>query len=534
MSRQAKAIEDILPLSPLQEGLLFHSVYDRSGDDVYTAQSVFELTDDSGAGPLDTGALRAAVAGLLRRHAALRACFRERKSGEWAQLVLRHVEPDWREIDLSALPEAERAAEADRIVTEDRTRRFDLSRPPLMRCTLLRLGGGIHRFLLTSHHLLYDGWSQPLLARDLFALYENGGDTDQQPPVRPYRDYLTWLSGQDREAALRAWGDALADVDEATLVAPGADRSPVVPDELRTELDEGDTAALLRWARDNGLTLSTVVQGAWALVLASVTGRDDIVTGLTVNGRPPEVAGVESMVGLFINTVPLRHRIRRAETLTAMLRRLQDEQTLLLPHQHLGLSEIQRQSGVTGELFDTLCVFQNYPSSGAARRGAADTRSLPVTRIDSRDATHYPLALVTAPGDRLGFRLDYRSDAVAHDTAEAVLDRLRLVLDALVRDPDQPVASVELLSAGERRRVVVEWNATGRVVPSVSLADLFVEQVRRSPDAVAVVFEGVSVSYAELDARACALAGWLVGCGVGVGDRVGVMVPRSVELVVSL
>ncbi len=151
MSRQAKAIEDILPLSPLQEGLLFPSVYDRSGDDVYTAQSVFELTDDSGAGPLDTDALRAAVAGLLRRRRrAARACFRERKSGEWAQLVLRHVEPDWREIDLSALPEAERAAEADRIVTEDRTRRFDLSRPPLMRCTLLRLGDGVHRFLLTQ------------------------------------------------------------------------------------------------------------------------------------------------------------------------------------------------------------------------------------------------------------------------------------------------------------------------------------------------------------------------------------------------
>ncbi|AMW13850.1 hypothetical protein A4E84_32730 [Streptomyces qaidamensis] len=534
MSRQPKAIEDILPLSPLQEGLLFHSVYDRSGDDVYTAQSVFELTDHGGAAPLDTDALRAAVAGLLSRHAALRACFRERKSGEWAQLVLRHVEPDWREIDLSGLPEAERAAEADRIVTEDRTRRFDLSRPPLMRCTLLRLGGGVYRFLLTSHHLLYDGWSQPLLARDLFALYENGGDTDALAPVRPYRDYLTWLAAQDREAALRAWDGALADIDEATLVAPGADRSPVVPDELLTELDEEDTAALLRWARDNGLTLSTVVQGAWALVLASVTGRDDVVTGLTVNGRPPEVAGVESMVGLFINTVPLRHRVRRGETLTAMLRRLQDEQTLLLPHQHLGLSEIQRRSGVTGELFDTLCVFQNYPSSGAARRGAADTRSLPVTRIASRDATHYPLALITAPGDRLGFRLDYRSDTLAHDTARAVLDRLRRVLDALVRDPDQPVASVELLSAGERGRVVEEWNATGRVVPSVSLADLFVEQVRRSPGATAVVFEGVSLSYAELDARACALAGLLAGRGVGVGDRVGVMVPRSVELVVAL
>ncbi|MEV6426108.1 condensation domain-containing protein, partial [Streptomyces sp. NPDC051662] len=473
MSRQPRAIEDILPLSPLQEGLLFHSVYDRSGNDVYTAQSVFDLAE-----PLDTGALRGAVAGLLRRHAALRACFRQRKSGEWAQLVLRDVDPVWQEIDLSGLPEAERGAEADRIVAEDRIRRFDLAKPPLMRCTLLRLGGGAYRFLLTSHHLLYDGWSQPLLARDLFALFENRGATDELPPVRPYRDYLAWLAGQDRDEAVRAWSEALDGIVGATLVAPGADRDPVVPEEVRLELSEEDTATLLGWARENGLTLSTVVQGAWALVLGAMTGRDDIVTGVTVNGRPPEVAGVESMVGLFINTVPLRHRIRYGESLTAMLRRLQDEQTLLLAHQHLGLSEIQREAGA-GELFDTLLVFQNYPSSGAGHGGG--TGSLRVTRVESRDATHYPLALMAVPGDRFGFRLDYRGDAFDRAAAEGVLDRLARVLDALVHNPAQPVAALDVLSGEERRRVVVEWNATGHVVPSVSLADLFVEQVERSP-----------------------------------------------------
>ncbi|WP_447040837.1 non-ribosomal peptide synthase/polyketide synthase [Streptomyces sp. DSM 118878] len=526
MSRQPRTIEDILPLSPLQEGLLFHSVYDRSGNDVYTAQSVFELAE-----PLETGALRAAVGGLLRRHAALRACFRERKSGDWAQLVLRDVEPVWQETDLSGLPEAERIAEADRIVAEDRIRRFDLSRPPLMRCTLLRLGGGTYRFLLTSHHLLFDGWSQPVLARELFALYESRGATDELPPVRPYRDYLSWLARQDRDEAVRAWSEALDGITDATLVAPGADRDPVVPEEVRLELTEADTTALLNWARENGLTLSTVVQGAWALVLNAMTGRDDVVTGVTVNGRPPEVAGVESMVGLFINTVPLRHRIRYDESLTAMLRRLQSEQSLLLAHQHIGLAEIQRQAGV-GELFDTLCVFQNYPSSGAGRR--TSTGSLHVKRVDNRDATHYPLALITAPGDRLGFRLDHRPDTFDRAGAEAVLDRLAKVLDALIRDPERSVSDLDVLSGEESRRVVVEWNATGAVVPSVSLADLFVEQVGRTPDAVALVFEGVSLSYAELDARACGVAELLVARGVGVGDRVGVMVPRSVELVVAL
>ncbi|MET8014847.1 condensation domain-containing protein, partial [Streptomyces sp. NPDC005271] len=469
MSRQPRAIEDILPLSPLQEGLLFHSVYDQSGNDVYTAQSVFELAD-----PLDTDALKAAVAGLLQRHAPLRACFRQRKTGDWAQLVLRTVGPVWQEIDLSGLTEAERAAASDRIVAEDRVRRFDLTTAPLMRCTLIRLGGGAYRFLLTSHHLLYDGWSLPILARELFALYEGGDAAHALPPVRPYRDYLTWLGRQDRDAAVRAWDEALADIAEPTLVAPAADREPAVPEEVRLQLTEQDTDTLVRWARETGLTLSTVVQGAWALVLGSMTGRQDVVTGITVNGRPPELDGVESMVGLFINTLPLRHRVRYDESLEGMLRRLQAEQSRLMPHQHLGLSGIQRRAGA-GELFDTLCLFQNYPSSGAARRTSSG--ALNVTGVESRDATHYPLALITAPGERLTFRLDYRPDVFDRAAAEAVLAKLARVIDTIIRDASRLVAGLDLLDAEEWRRVVVGWNGSGRVVGSgLTLPGLFAEQ----------------------------------------------------------
>ncbi|MFD7665830.1 non-ribosomal peptide synthase/polyketide synthase [Streptomyces sp. NPDC059788] len=526
MSRQKRAIEDIFPLSPLQEGLLFHSVYDRSGNDVYTAQTVFDLAD-----PLDTDALRAAVAALLRRHAPLRACFRQRRTGEWAQLVLRAVEPVWEDIDLSARPAAERAAEADRIAAEDRVRRFDLASPPLMRCTLIRLGGGAYRFLLTSHHLLYDGWSLPLLARELFALYENGGADGTLPPVTPYRGYLTWLAAQDRDQAREAWADALSGLEEGTLVAPGADREPAMPEEAHLRLTAQDTAALTGWARERGLTLSTVVQGAWALVLASLTGRSDVVAGITVNGRPPEVDGVESMVGLFINTLPLRHRIRPDETLEAMLRRLQAEQSRLTAHQHLGLSEIQRQTAA-GELFDTLCVFQNYPSSGAGRRALGN--ALHVTGVATRDATHYPLALITAPGERLAFRLDHRPDVFDEAAAQTVLDRLGRVLDVLVRDPARPVGRISLLADDERRRVLEEWNATAHEVAPATVPELFAAQAARIPDAEALVYEGESLTYAELDARANRLARLLARHGTGPGARVAVLVPRSAGLVVAL
>ncbi|MET8074609.1 condensation domain-containing protein, partial [Streptomyces sp. NPDC005271] len=528
MSRTPRKIEDILPLAPLQEGLLFHSVYDEGELDPYVVQASFDIE-----GPLDTALLRTAAEALLARHANLRAAFRQRKNGDWAQVVMREVPLPWTENDLTALPEDERAAAVAEAMAAERSTRFDVTRPPLLRFTLVRLDASLHRLVLTNHHLVLDGWSLPVLMGELCALYDSRGDDSAMPRVRPYRDYVAWLAAQDRDAARTAWREAFADLAEPSPMAPGVSRTTVASAEVLASFSRSDTAALAEIARGRGLTLNTVVQTAWAIVLGRHTGRDDIVFGTTVSGRPPQIDGVERMVGLFINTLPTRIRLRAAEPFAELLTRVQTEQTRLTSHQHLELAEIQRAVG-HGELFDTSMVFQNYPVDRSATAGEGIGAAVRLVPGKDREATHYPLMLVGSARDTMLFRLNYRPDVFDEPTAQRILDRFVRVLHALVADPELPVGRIDLLDEAEARSVLADWNDTACEVPGRSVVELFQERVAAAPDAVAVVAGGSSLSYAELDARAGRLAGLLVECGVGPECFVAVALPRSVDLVVAL
>ncbi|GAA3348533.1 hypothetical protein GCM10020358_67350 [Amorphoplanes nipponensis] len=521
-------LQDILPLAPLQEGLLFHSEYDTDATDVYLVQQAIDLEGD-----LDVGALRAACAALLRRHANLRAAFRHSGLQRPVQLIPHQVALPWSEVDLTHLPPDERAAAADAAQHEDRLRRFDLTRPPLLRYTLYRLGAGRYRFVLTNHHILLDGWSRPMLVRELLTLYATAGDDSTLPRVRPFRDYLQWLGAQDRDKALAAWRDALAGLPGPTLVAPRAEgRRPVVPGRLDRELPEATFTALTELARSRGLTLNTLVQGAWAIVLGSLTGQDDVVFGATVSGRPPELDGVETMVGLFINTLPVRVRLDPREPLVAGLRRLQDEQTRLQPYQQLSLAEVQRLAG-PGELFDTTMVFENYPVE-AGPGAAAGLPGVRVTSSSNRDATHYPLALVVVGRGRLKLRLDHQGDLIPAPLAAAVLDRLERVLTALATDPSVPLGRVAVCSEPEQRAALAAGDGVHRPVGGRSVPAAFRAQAARSPGAVAVRAGDTTLTYAELDEASDRLARRLAGRGVGPETPVGLLMERSAELIVAL
>ncbi|WP_433240263.1 amino acid adenylation domain-containing protein [Streptosporangium sp. CA-135522] len=531
-------LEDILPLSPLQQGLFFHALFDEAAPDVYTAQLVLELE-----GPLDVPALRHATAALLRRHANLRVSFRQRTNGEPVQLVHRRVEVPWREVV---------TADPDGVAAEERARRFDLAAPPLMRFVLLRLAPDRHRLVFTNHHILLDGWSTPLLAAELLTRY--GGAEPATAP--PYRDYLAWLVRQDRAAAMEAWRRALAGVAGPTLVVPDlAGRPPVDPGRVRAHLSEDLTGRLTAVLRARSLTLNTAIQGVWALLLALLTGRDDVVFGGTVSGRPPELPGVERMVGLFINTLPVRVRVDPAETLAGLLERVQSEQADLFAHHHLGLAEIQRLAG-TGQLFDTMTVLENYPLDTAALNAAESgpEGGLRLAGASGTDATHYPLALAVVPGRRLSLRLDHRPDVVSRADAIRLLNRLTRLLKAIAADPGRPLARLDLLSDAERGQVLHEWNdateipaaparassaagaptAEGTPSPSTAtIARAFAAQVERTPDAEAVVCGGARLTYAELNGRANRLAHRLIERGVRAETPVAVLLERSADVVVA-
>ncbi|WUC79116.1 amino acid adenylation domain-containing protein [Streptomyces sp. NBC_00536] len=521
-------ISDVLPLSPLQEGLLFHALYDERGADIYTTLLAFDLR-----GELDAGTLREAAAALLRRHDNLRAAFRPGASGQSLQVIPREVELPWHEVDASALDGAELDRELDRLTAAALAERFDPRRAPLLRFTLVKTGEAAHRLMLANHHILFDGWSGPVLSAELFELYRTGGDDSGLPRVTPYKEYLAWLAGQDRAAAEEAWRTVLDGVDEPTLVAPADPaRAPMRPRVLEVEVPAATTAALTAQARRHGLTKNTVIQGAWGLLLCGLTGRDDVLFGETVNGRPAELPGVESMVGLFINTLPVRVRVERGDSLLALFTRLQEQQYDLLPHKYLGLTDIQRIAG-TGALFDTSTEFSNYPVDAENLEDTA--QGLGIVDAQIQDGTHYPLALgATDNGRLITLKIDYRADLFDDETAAALAERLRTVLERFAADPGQLVDSLDPLSAAERHTLLVEWNDTARAVPSAGIPELFRAQAARTPDAPAVVSGGERVDYRGLDERSDRLAGRLAALGVGAETPVAVLMERSADVPVAL
>ncbi|MBB4914972.1 non-ribosomal peptide synthetase [Streptosporangium saharense] len=514
-------VADVWPATATQRGMAFHSEYDLGAADVYTAACSFDLT-----GTLDVPGLRAAATALLERHPNLRAAFHRGEDGSTFQVVVDGVRAPFTEIDLSGVDDFE--AHAARIVEEERARRFDLSRPPLVRWLLLRDTPGHHRLVVSAHHILLDGWSMPIFAEELWALYASHGDDSALPDRVPYRDYLVWVDRQDREAARRAWTEALAGFEEPTLVAPGQG-VPELPRRLRTELPAETTDRLVRLARRHGVTVNTVVQAVWGVLLTRLTGRGDVAFGMTVSGRPHEIPGVERMVGLLIDTVPVRTRIRPGESWAALLTRVQAEQAELLDHQHLGLAEIQRCAGLGG-LFDTVVVHGNYPDSGPLGiEGVLD-----VTLVEDADSAHYPLLLAVTPGERLGLQLDHQPSAFTDEAATALLGRFGRLLGHLLDDPASPVGHADVLTPEERTEILDRWNDTANPVPEASLPELFAAQVARTPDAVALTCDGQELTYRELDLRAERLADRLAFAGMGLETPVALLMDRSADQVTAL
>jgi amino acid adenylation domain-containing protein/non-ribosomal peptide synthase protein (TIGR01720 family) len=490
---------DMLPLSPLQEGLLFHSLYDQSAPDLYTSQIGIELE-----GPLDAARMRRAAEALLRRHANLTVSVRHERRDRPVQVLDRNAVLPWREISVAELD-------------AEREQRFDFTRGPLLRFALVRLGSERHQLVLTHHHFLLDGWSIPIVLRELLVLYHGG----TLPPARPYADFLAWLEQQDKAAALVAWREYLRGFEGPTRVAAGE------PSHAQREmLQRTVTSDVQSFARGHGLTLNTVVQGLWALLLAHLTGSDDVVFGVATAGRPAELNGVEEMVGLFINTVPLRVQLRPDEPLSRLLQRIQESQSRMLPWQHTSLAELAKT-----ELFDTLIAFENYPMDLGVVSAAGELR---ITGVGYRGATHYPLTLAIEAWSGLRLRLDYDPERFTPAAAESMIDRFLRLLDALLAHPDGLLHQLPHLSGEERQFLLHDLNDTSSPLPSEGLAEIFEEQVRLNPSAVAVISETESLTYAELDSRAEDLAMRLRGAGVRTGALIAVRLDRGIEFTVAV
>lgn len=436
ITRRRPGVADILPLTPLQEALLLHHLITEDSVDVYNEQ--LRMTIE---GPLDAERMRAALDTVLRRHPNLAAAFEHDVTTPVQVLVDAPPRVPWSEHDLSHLDPGERDLRVERLTATDRAARFQLDRPPLLRCQLIRLGAQRHQLVLTAHHIIWDGWSMAIVLGEFFACYRHGDDRSLPVPPR-YRDYLSWLVGQDRDTAGRAWATYLSGIPGPTYVAPGlATADDVVHELLAVHLPAGISARLAERAKDAGVTLGTVVQLVWATVLSGLTGRDDVVFGTSASGRPPDLAGVHQMVGMITNTIPVRVRLDHSASVSETLARLMREQSPLLNHHHLGLAEIHRQAGHerTG-LFDTTVMVLNYPFDPSEWDAALGDLHVADYRLS--DDTPYPLRLVVVPGPRVQVRLGYRPDTVDRADADRILCRAAALFTAIATDPAQTVSQL--------------------------------------------------------------------------------------------
>jgi amino acid adenylation domain-containing protein/non-ribosomal peptide synthase protein (TIGR01720 family) len=516
-------IADVLPLTPVQRGLLFHASTAQAGNnDVYAVQLDITLT-----GPLDEQRLRDAVHTVVNRHPHLAARFSE-QFDEPVQVIPADPAAPWHYVELDA-DVVDVDEQIHGICAAERAAVCELADQPVFRAALVRTAADRHRFVLTNHHIVLDGWSLPILLQEIFASYYG----KWLPAAPPYRRFVSWLAGRDVDAAQAAWREVLAGFDSPTLVGP-ADALELGPRDVASfRVSEETTRALGELARSHQTTVNIVLQGAWALLLASLTGRHDVAFGATVSGRPAEIVGAESMVGLFINTLPVRARITSATTFVDLLEQLQSAHNHTLEHQHLALSEVHRITG-HDRLFDTLFVYENYPIDTAALSGVD---GLAVTEFSSREYNHYPLAILALPGEELGLRVEFDTDVFDAAAIDKLVGRLQRLLVVMTADPGRRLSSVDLLEGSEHalldgwgnRAVLTQPQSAPASIPAV-----FAAQVARVSEAVAISCGQRSWTYRELDEAADRLAHVLIGQGAGPGRCVALMFSRSAEAIVSI
>ena len=527
--------EDVLPLSPAQEGMLFH-VVSEPGAGFYLIQSVVPLE-----GPVDAAALERAWQKLAARHVSLRSAFSWKAGARPVQAVLAAVTVPFETEDLLGLDPPARAARWDALLAEDRGRELALNRAPLLRVRLVRFEAGAHRMLVTFQHLVLDGWSQARVFHELEALYlaERDGRIAALPQARSPREFLAWVKGRDAALAKAHWTEVLRDFRGPTPL--GMDRPQAAhevagaPRERRVVLSGEQTRALKATAQAWGVTVNVLLQTAWALLLSRYSGEGRVLFGATVAGRSAPVAGMEELVGCFINTLPMVADVAGAASLRGLARALHRQLASLGDFEASPLTAIQGASEVPrGQpLFESIIDFTNFPAAGLR---AADS-PFDVGGAVGMERTSYPLTLFAAVDDRLSLGLAYDSRRFEDDAVERMGTHLVQVLELLAAGRDVAPTKVDILPAAERERLTSAWNASrhpASIPGGMTLHRRFEEQVLRTPDAVAIAFRERTLTFRELDARAQALAVRLRAGGVGTDAIVGVCVERSPETVVAL
>ncbi|ORA39959.1 non-ribosomal peptide synthetase [Mycobacterium aquaticum] len=519
-----RGVDDVLALSPLQQGL--YSLAGLTDGDEGVDPYVIAMAADID-GLLDVELLRRCAEAMLVRHPNLRASFFQGNLSRPVAVVPSAVAVPWRHVSATE-------TEALTIEAEERARPFDLGRGPLIRFLLIEKPELRWRLVIVAHHITIDGWSLPVFVGEFLTLYAAKGDDAALPASpRPYRDYIGWLAGLDQDASRARWRAHLAGLDAPTMLSPalsGREPRPGLPERTEVTLDEQQTTEILNGARSRGVTVNTLFQMAWAIILSAFTDRTDVVFGVTVSGRPDELAGVEAMVGLFINTVPLRVRLDPSQPVSRQCQALQREAADLRDHSYLSHTEL-RSLGDIGELYDTLLVYENFPPGGLVGSGDFPLAAAVLKPAALESLSHFPVTIAAHPTHgRLTVLVETLDGALGLLDPRALGQRVLAVVQRLLQLWDRPLREVTVTQAGEQQPAAAADTAERHGGFHTAFTTVAAQRL----GSIALSWEGGELSYRQLEEAADTLAAGLHRRGVSTETPVPIRLRRGPDYVVAM
>lgn len=521
-------VQDMYYLSPMQEGMLFHTLHHQEKG------FYVEQMDMNVKGTLRSDLLEKSMNIIVERYDIFRTVFLHEKVKRPVQVVLKNRPFQLDIVDIQDLSESEQLERIDRFKQKDQLRGFDLSKDLLMRASVFQTGPSSYRWIWSYHHILLDGWCFGLVVQELFAIYHAllHDIPYRLEPVKPYKEYIQWLEKQDKQASLEYWTQSLAGFEgQSTFKEQRKQTNEHELGEIEWAMSKEETAALSELALQQNATLSSALQSVWSILLSRYQRSNDVLFGTVVSGRPADLAGVDRMVGLFINVIPRRIQLTDQMTFRSLLSETQQQSLAAEPHQYIPIYDIQAKAGQQ-QLIDHIVVFENVP---AAKKDEQESLlGFTVEDMNVYEKSHYDLNLLASPGEQLQLKLAFNQRAFDPAFVHKLKDQLTLLIRGTIKHPDQSVHTLTLVTKQEKQRMLEEWNAPELEHDQLYLTKWFEHNVRKQPNAVALSAGDHTMTYAELNEQANRLARHLQKNGVGHQTVTAILAERTPELIVSL
>ncbi|SDX35692.1 non-ribosomal peptide synthase domain TIGR01720/amino acid adenylation domain-containing protein [Marininema mesophilum] len=526
-------VEDILSLTPTQEGILFHYLKDPESEE-YVEQLSIELL-----GEVNEEHVRGAWESVMQSNEMLRTVFRWEKVKAPVQIVLKEHPLQWTVLDLQGKSEQEKQVLLSEMQRQDRERKFDLGEVPF-RITLCKLEKEKNVMIINNHHILYDGWSNGLLLKEFVDAYRcvSQGEAYLPPNKKKYRDFVKYIQEQDKNGQQQFWQEYLAGFDAQTTLLSNESTHGQQGGQERHDLIHLAKEPLDQFAREHEVTLASLIYSVWGTLLQRYNHSQDIIFGTTVSGRSGAFKGIEDLVGLFINTIPLRITAQSGETVAELVRRvnrtLQDRGEV----DNTPLSDIKKYSELEEgtNLFDTIVVFENYPLDQALQHGDVSRQGgLTFGSYSTVEKTNYALTLSVTAFDEVEVCFSYNEKLFNPEMMNRLATHFCNIINEMVHHPEQLVSQLEMLAPEEKNQILREFNNTQATIPHpFTVIEQFQQQAANSPDQVAIICEGRELTYRELDRMANNLANALIRKGIHKGEFIGLLTTPSIEMVLGM